>query len=45
MYDRTRDYVDLDDLLHPAHAFGHPSEVLSDPDLSQKASHSGIVGV
>jgi hypothetical protein len=32
MYDRTRD--DLDDLLHPAQAFGHPSEVLNDPDLS-----------
>ena len=34
MYDRTRDDVDLDDLLHPARAFGHPSEVLNDPDLS-----------
>ena len=34
MYDRTRDDVDLDDLLHPAWAFGHPSEVLNDPDLS-----------
>jgi hypothetical protein len=34
MYDRTRDDVDLDDLLHPAQAFGHPSEVLNDPDLS-----------
>jgi hypothetical protein len=34
MYDRTRNDVDLDDLLHPAQAFGHPSEVLNDPDLS-----------
>ena len=34
MYDRTRDDVDLDELLHPAQAFGHPSEVLNDPDLS-----------
>ena len=34
MYDRTRDDVDFDDLLHPAQAFGHPSEVLNDPDLS-----------
>ena len=34
MYDRTRYDVDLDNLLHPAQAFGHPSEVLNDPDLS-----------
>jgi hypothetical protein len=34
MYDRTRDDVDLDILLHPARAFGHPSEVLNDPDLN-----------
>jgi hypothetical protein len=25
---------DLDDLLHPAQAFAHPSEVVSDPDLT-----------
>jgi hypothetical protein len=25
---------DLDDLLHPANAFAHPSEVVSDPDLT-----------
>jgi hypothetical protein len=25
---------DLDDLLHPAQAFSHPSEVVNDPDLS-----------
>ena len=25
---------DLDDLLHPAQAFGHPKEVLADPDLT-----------
>ena len=34
MYDRTRDDFDLNELLHPAQAFGHPSEVLNDPDLS-----------
>jgi hypothetical protein len=26
--------VDLDELLHPAQAFAHPSEVVSDPDLT-----------
>ena len=25
---------ELDDLLHPAQAFSHPSEVVNDPDLS-----------
>src|SRR3954471_13729030 len=25
---------DLDQLLHPAQAFGHPSEVVNDPDLT-----------
>ncbi len=25
---------DLDDLLHPARAFGHPSEIVNDPDLT-----------
>ena len=25
---------DLDSLLHPAQAFGHPSEVVNDPDLT-----------
>jgi hypothetical protein len=25
---------DLDELLHPAQAFSHPSEVVSDPDLT-----------
>jgi hypothetical protein len=34
MYDRTRNDVNLDDLFHPAQAFGHPSEVLNDPDLT-----------
>lgn len=28
-----RDF-DLDELLHPAQAFSHPSEVVSDPDLT-----------
>ena len=35
MSDRTdRSSFDLDELLHPANAFNHPSEVLSDPDLT-----------
>lgn len=28
------DRFDLDELLHPAQAFGHPSEVVDDPDLT-----------
>src|SRR3979490_3338024 len=28
------DRYDLDDLLHPASAFTHPSEVVADPDLT-----------
>ena len=32
--DRQRDGFDLDTLLHPAQAFGHPSEVVGDPDLT-----------
>jgi hypothetical protein len=34
MNDRTRDDYDLNQLLHPAQAFGHPSEVVDDPDLT-----------
>lgn len=36
MHDRSRDNfkLDLDELLHPARAFGHPSEVVADPDLT-----------
>jgi hypothetical protein len=34
MNDRPRDKFDLDELLHPAQAFGHPSEVVNDPDLT-----------
>jgi hypothetical protein len=34
MNDRTRDDYDLNQLLHPAQAFGHPSEVVNDPDLT-----------
>jgi len=34
MNDRSRDKFDLDELLHPAQAFGHPSEVVDDPDLT-----------
>jgi hypothetical protein len=28
------DRYDLDQLLHPANAFAHPSEVVNDPDLT-----------
>jgi hypothetical protein len=35
MKDNSRDEVfDLDELLHPADAFEHPSEVVGDPDLT-----------
>ena len=34
MSDRPRETFDLDQLLHPAQAFGHPSEVVNDPDLT-----------
>jgi hypothetical protein len=34
MNDRTSDRFDLDQLLHPARAFNHPSEVVDDPDLT-----------
>ena len=34
MNDSSRDKFDFDDLLHPAQAFGHPSEVVNDPDLT-----------
>jgi len=34
MNDRIDDTFNLDDLLHPAHAFTHPSEVVNDPDLT-----------
>ncbi len=34
MNDRTDKNVSLDELLHPAKAFGHPSEVVDDPDLT-----------
>jgi hypothetical protein len=35
MKDRIRDEVfDLNELLHPADAFEHPSEVVRDPDLT-----------
>ena len=34
--ERKRDEfeLDLDDLLHPAQAFEHPAQVVSDPDLT-----------
>jgi hypothetical protein len=34
MNDRTCDDYDLNQLLHPAQAFGRPSEVVNDPDLT-----------
>jgi hypothetical protein len=34
MNDRIDANLNLDDLLHPANAFGHPSEVVDDPDLT-----------
>ena len=34
MTDKSREAFDLDKLLHPAHAFEHPSEVVNDPDLT-----------
>jgi hypothetical protein len=34
MNDRSHDKFDLNGLLHPANAFGHPSEVVNDPDLT-----------
>jgi hypothetical protein len=34
MNDRTCDDYDLNQLLHPAQAFGHPSEVVTDTDLT-----------
>jgi hypothetical protein len=32
--DHGDDRYDLDELLHPANAFAHPSEVVNDPDLT-----------
>jgi hypothetical protein len=34
MNDRSREKCHWDELLHPAQAFGHPSEVVNDPDLT-----------
>ncbi len=34
MNDRTRDNYDLNQLLHPAQAFEHPSQVVNNPDLT-----------
>src|SRR5246127_799958 len=34
MTDRSDENFNLDELLHPASAFGHPSEVVDDPDLT-----------
>jgi hypothetical protein len=34
MNDKTDDNFSLDELLHPANVFGHPSEVVNDADLT-----------
>jgi len=34
MTDRLDETFNVDELLHPASAFGHPSEVGDDPDLT-----------
>src|ERR1700757_5292838 len=34
MTDRSDENFNLDELLHPASAFGHPSQVVNDPDLT-----------
>ena len=34
MSERTDGTFSFDELLHPASAFGHPAEVLKDPDLT-----------
>ncbi|MBX9773514.1 MAG: hypothetical protein K2Y71_03785 [Xanthobacteraceae bacterium] len=34
MNDRLKASFELDQLLHPAQAFDHPSDVVSDPDLT-----------
>jgi hypothetical protein len=31
---KDKEHFDLDQLLHPARAFGHPSEVVADADLT-----------
>src|SRR3954468_797815 len=31
---KNEDSFDLDELLHPAQAFAHPSDVVNDPDLT-----------
>ncbi len=34
MTDRSDECFNLNELLHPANAFAHPSEVVNDPDLT-----------
>jgi hypothetical protein len=34
MTDRSDENFNLDEFLHPASAFGHPSEVVDNPDLT-----------
>ena len=33
-FDEDDEILDLDNLLHPAQAFEHPSQVVNDPDLT-----------
>jgi hypothetical protein len=40
MNDRSGDDYDLNQLLHPAQAFRHPSEVVNDPDLTLNEKRS-----
>jgi hypothetical protein len=37
---RKDEAFDLDDLLHPAQAFSHPSDVVHDPDLTLNEKRS-----
>jgi hypothetical protein len=34
MMEKAQSTFDLDQLLHPSRAFGHPSQVVADPDLT-----------
>lgn len=40
MNDRAEANLDFDELLHPADAFGSPTEVVNDPDLTLNAKRA-----
>ena len=44
---QTDERFDLNDLLHPARAFSHPSDVVKDPDLTlnekRRSWHPGLL--